>query len=475
MLKEEIIVTTQLRNAAGVCALSIGLLVCSSAGAIAVADAETGGVSDSPGGDTTTADRTTTTSTSDGPTNTVDTKRDDEETGDDGDDGTVTVTQGTTSGTTNLQSLVPTVGTEINTSDEGDGLTDVTALDLDGAEVGTTLTSTVAEMPSVPTSSTFSFEFTSPSGSNETSPSGSNKTPAAETTPAGHGSGGAPVSKADKSWDAEPTAINEAGQITSVVVTRVSNAFASFAQGLGQAVDTLAQLPYSETPITDLIQSVVVMVGGVWGAVVEVAHVPGDLAALFGVSRDGVHPPLIGVGGTVSAPRTPVDLPFLAPNSQPTHGLVPTLEPPLSGSQVQPSNVGGAAASGLKTDLTLSGLAPVPSGITPATKSFLDHVVRSVLAPASLTALAAIAVPGVAGLLIVCAAGIRVGYRQAKAGLALRVSGIARFAGSGPMGVVRSGGLIALHTRTPRLGKPHASRAIGAKTANAPHLLESVA
>ena len=140
LLKEEIIVTTHLRNAAGACALSIGLLVCSSAGAIAVADTETGGVSDSPGSDTNTADRTPGTSTSDGPTNTAESAQD--ETGDDN-----TVTVGTTSGTTNQQSSSSTVGTEITTSEEEDDVTDVTALDLGGAEAGSVLTSTVVKMP----------------------------------------------------------------------------------------------------------------------------------------------------------------------------------------------------------------------------------------------------------------------------------------------------------------------------------------
>ncbi|WP_006245790.1 hypothetical protein [Mycolicibacterium tusciae] len=467
MLKEEIIVTTHLRNAAGVCALSIGLLVCSSAGAIAYADqTETGGVSDSPGGDTKTADRTTnTTSTTDGPTNTEDAKQDDDETGDDGSDSTVTV--GTTTGTTNQQSSTFTVEAETNTVEEQNDITDLTGLNLDGAEAGVTPSSTVVVMPSLSAVPAFTLKFTLPSGSN--------KTPQAQTKPAAQQSGGAPASKAEESWDAQPLATREPGPITTTVVTRVSNAFASVAQGLGYAVNTLAQLPTSQTPITDVIKSIVAMVGGVVGAVIEVASVPGDLVSLLGVkSPDSVRPPLIGNGGTVTAPRTLVDLPFLGPDSQP-HGLVPALKAPLSGTEVQPSSIGGAAASGLKNDLTLSGLAPVPSGISPATTSFLDHVVSSVLAPASLMALAAIAVPGVAGLLIVCVAGIRVGYRQAKAGLALRVSGIARFAGPGPMGVVRSGGLIALHTRTPRLGKPHTTRAARAKTANAPRLLESVA
>ena len=125
--------------------------------------------------------------------------------------------------------------------------------------------------------------------------------------------------------------------------------------------------------------------------------------------------------------------------------------------------------------LALSGLAPVPAGVRPATRSFLDNVVSSVLAPVSLTALAAIAVPGLGGLLIVCAAGVRIGYRQAKAGLAVRVAGIARFAGPGPLGVVRSGSLITLYPRTARADRPRAARTVRAETADATRHLEKVA
>jgi hypothetical protein len=63
--------------------------------------------------------------------------------------------------------------------------------------------------------------------------------------------------------------------------------------------------------------------------------------------------------------------------------------------------------------------------------------------------------------LIVCAAGIRIGYRQAKAGFMLRASGIARFAGSGPLGVVRTGSLIALRPRPVRAARHAAPRASG--------------
>ena len=52
--------------------------------------------------------------------------------------------------------------------------------------------------------------------------------------------------------------------------------------------------------------------------------------------------------------------------------------------------------------------------------------------------------------LVVSVLGVRIGYRQAKANFVLQASGISRFAGPGPLGVVRSGSFIALHTRTAR-------------------------
>jgi len=72
------------------------------------------------------------------------------------------------------------------------------------------------------------------------------------------------------------------------------------------------------------------------------------------------------------------------------------------------------------------------------------------IAQGIVSALAAFALPGVGGLLIICAAGMRFGYRQAKAALEVRTTGISRFARQGPLGVVRSGSLVAVHPRHPR-------------------------
>ena len=56
--------------------------------------------------------------------------------------------------------------------------------------------------------------------------------------------------------------------------------------------------------------------------------------------------------------------------------------------------------------------------------------------------------PASPACVLLAAAGMFVGYRQARAASMLRAVGIARFVKSGPLGVVRSGGLVALHARS---------------------------
>ena len=72
--------------------------------------------------------------------------------------------------------------------------------------------------------------------------------------------------------------------------------------------------------------------------------------------------------------------------------------------------------------------------------------------PLSLAVLAALALPGAGGLTILTAAGVRIGYRQAKAGFVVQTGDIARFArpGAGPVGVVRSGSVVVLPVARPR-------------------------
>jgi hypothetical protein len=135
---------------------------------------------------------------------------------------------------------------------------------------------------------------------------------------------------------------------------------------------------------------------------------------------------------------------------------------------IQAATWGGtaASASGPKTS---TGLAPYLASVATMAKmapplldtasplsalSALEHSVRAVLAPVSLWTLTAIALPGICGLLIMCAAGTRLGYRQANAALLVRSSGIARFARQGPLGVVSSGSLIAVRPSALGVDRP---------------------
>ena len=92
--------------------------------------------------------------------------------------------------------------------------------------------------------------------------------------------------------------------------------------------------------------------------------------------------------------------------------------------------------------------------LTGGLPGYLKRIANTLLVPVSLWALVSTAVPGIAGLLTISFAGVRVGYRQAKANFALRTSAIARFSGTGPLGVVSSGSLITLRRPVARSSAP---------------------
>jgi hypothetical protein len=92
----------------------------------------------------------------------------------------------------------------------------------------------------------------------------------------------------------------------------------------------------------------------------------------------------------------------------------------------------------------------IPIGV----QSFSRHAYGEHLLSASGSALAAVRCQASAGLVILTAAGVRIGYRQAKAGFAVRTAGIARFAPPGSLGVVRSGSLVVVRPRTLRVARP---------------------
>ena len=249
-------------------------------------------------------------------------------------------------------------------------------------------------------------------------------------------------------------------------VKPVTNAVATVAGAALAVPGVIMAMPTSEDPVGDVITSMQNVLVSVNDVVASLAQMQGDLYSLLvvaGMEQAAVAP--VATDDSFAALSTAAGAGLAPPPSPPIRPPVPPGPPgggaPLLGDVVAPATVAGVATAGLSADTSLSGTAPrAVDGAGPtAALALLENTVKAVLAPVSLSALAAFALPGVGGLLIICAAGMRLGYRQAKASLAVRTTGIARFVRQGPIGIVRSGSLVALHTRTPRRVRPQVSEA----------------
>ena len=183
-----------------------------------------------------------------------------------------------------------------------------------------------------------------------------------------------------------------------------------------------------------------------------------ELSLLFGPTW---MQPRMDVAGTIDneglalgldVPPAPASFP--AGSQMPAEFLPTDFGGPLVGSAAGVASLGIATnhadhASALPGEVTQASLSAIPAGV----QKFFRQAFRELVKSPSLAALAATALPGVAGILILTAAGVRLGYRQAKAQLALKAAGIARFA-PGPIGVVRSGSFVSVAKRPTRVVRP---------------------
>ncbi|MCW2511492.1 MAG: hypothetical protein JWR11_534 [Mycobacterium sp.] len=246
------------------------------------------------------------------------------------------------------------------------------------------------------------------------------------------------------------------------VVTPVTNAITTVADTVGTAPNVIASLSTSTAPVVDVLTYVQNVLTSVGDAGTSLAQLPTDLAGLLGVSATtptSTIGPATGTSGvrTVAAtsptPSGWSSVPQLlavpgvhgGPAATPPPVPVTPLDIVTRDAARDPSNAAAPAA-------------PKEAGSTDVL-SVVEHVIGAFVATVSLTALAAVALPGLAGLLTTCAAGIRVGYRQAKAASELPNTAISRFVGSGPVGVVRTGSQVQLRSRV--------SHVLGAKSRNA--------
>jgi hypothetical protein len=229
------------------------------------------------------------------------------------------------------------------------------------------------------------------------------------------------------------------------------------------------QLAVGAAPAGDIVTALAYLFIALTDDNISFIEIPGNLLSLLGFSgmadatAVSVNAGAIGgsflAGGLYSAVRTQLA------SSPALQGGWPEMLLALGGSSSSSSpggvlpNPGGVGASGMAEQHSVGLKAVLAGGLIPEqVRSVFQHTVDAFLAPLSLVVLAALASPGVTGLVLLCAAGMFFGYRQARAASMLRAVGIARFVKSGPLGVVRSGGLVALHSRTSNAGEEQPRR-----------------
>ena len=273
--------------------------------------------------------------------------------------------------------------------------------------------------------------------------------------------------------------VNDPPAEEPTVVQPVTNEVASVGE-TAASVHVDAAPPVSRaTPTRDVITALAYFFIALTNDDVSFIEIPRELLSLLGfplmgdeatasLTAGGIGGSLLA-GGLYTAARTQLGSSQAVPAGWAEMLIAPGDSAGLSSAGVLGhSTLEDVGASGV-VEQHSDGLKAVlaPGGILEKVRSVLQHTVGAVLAPLSVLALAALASPGVAGLLLLGAAGMFVGYRQARAASMLRAVGIARFAKAGPLGIVRSGGLVAVHVRP--------SRAARREPPRTRDLLESVA
>jgi hypothetical protein len=222
------------------------------------------------------------------------------------------------------------------------------------------------------------------------------------------------------------------------------------------------------TPVSDVLTYVQNVLTSVGDAGTSLSQLPTDLAGLLGVDTTVPTATIGAATGLFSLPSATA-----APSTAPGWSGLPPIfaTPAVKGAQaadtppavVTPLDI--TTTTGVMRGESNAGSALVtPKNDTSSdVLSTVEHAIGAFVATVSLTALAAMALPGIIGLLTTCAAGIRVGYRQAKAGSALPNTVISRFVGSGPVGVVRSSSQVELRSRASRFVRASAAKVAPAR------------
>jgi hypothetical protein len=241
-----------------------------------------------------------------------------------------------------------------------------------------------------------------------------------------------------------PVPPNVVGSLTSLVASVPNEVVALI-------TNVVAQVPGLVAAGSDVIAALVDMLTTVARGVVP--QLQSDLSYLLGGAG---APPAVNVlstlrgidAGRATAAASSV---LAAPPLAFLYGDAPRM--PFAGNATAVASLGGIAMTHMGRDSSLVGtatLAPPNGASVIGPRLPFGMTFGEILVVASLAALAAVAMPGISGLAVSTAAGVGVGYRQAKADFALRTEGVARFARRGPLGVVRSASMVVVSARASR-------------------------
>lgn len=256
---------------------------------------------------------------------------------------------------------------------------------------------------------------------------------------------------------------NQVEQATNAVVVPVTAAANAGVQSV--LVPVGAGIAAATAPLPAVLSSIQAILTSTANAVEPVTQLPTDLAGLFGIT--GVTPVSTPVRtdshwatpATLSTPLSTERPPAVSSGAaSATADVADPVSTPQMSVRLTSAIAEASAANASARTAPVSGM---PEGLQKFFRSY-----GALVAAASLTALIAAALPGIAALLIPTAAGVGMGYRQAKAGSTLRESGIARFAGGGPVGIVRSGSLVSLRPPALRIARTSRPRAGATKDAH---------
>ena len=202
------------------------------------------------------------------------------------------------------------------------------------------------------------------------------------------------------------------------VVAPVTGVVAPVTDVIAPVTDVIATATGVVAPVTDVVTNVIApgqeIAPGqqVAGAVVRLTQPPSDLSSfLLGIAgvapvedgSGGIHGPgLAAAAGASGASPVPLVLPFAGVSGVPVAGNA--------------TRVATLDVIALGRVSALSGMPPqAPGGAFPTgAESFFPHVFDELLLIASLWALAAVALPGVGGLVILTVVGVRIQYGRLK-------------------------------------------------------------